>query len=322
MTTVASADVTLQGPQPSLHIPVLGREAVASLEPRDNAVYIDATFGRGGYTRALLDQAQCQVIAFDQDPEAIAVGQTLAATYNGRLTLRAKPFSAIADETQPVDGIAFDLGVSSPQLDTAERGFSFRQDGPLDMRMSQDGESAADLVNTASVDELTKIIRDYGEEPKARRIAQAIVAQRAKRPYTRTTELASTVASVVPRHKDGHHPATRTFQALRIAVNDELGELEKGLAAAEKILKIGGRIAVVSFHSLEDRIVKNYFKTRSSVPSGSRHAPVAPDAAQPTLRVITRQGVTPSEADIAHNPRARSARLRVAEKIAETEGAL
>ena len=311
-----SASPTTQ--QSGLHIPVLGREAVGALEPKDDGIYIDATFGRGGYTQALLTQANCQVIAFDQDPEAITVGETLAKTYNGRLSLRAKPFSAIADEAQQVDGVAFDLGVSSPQLDTAERGFSFRLDGPLDMRMSREGQSAADLVNTASLNELTKIIRDYGEEPKARRIAQAIVTQRTTRPFTRTTELASTVASVVPRQKEGHHPATRTFQALRIAVNDELGELEKGLAAAEKVLKIGGRMAVVSFHSLEDRIVKNYFKTRSTVAMGSRHMPIALDAVQPTLRVITRQGITPSDADIVHNPRARSARLRVAEKIAET----
>ncbi len=313
MTT--SAPHTTNNTGPLAHIPVLGREAIDALEPKDGGVYIDATFGRGGYTTYLLGQANCHVIAFDQDPDAIAVATDLAKTYNGRLTLRSAPFSTLANETNPVDGIAFDLGVSSPQLDTAERGFSFRLDGPLDMRMSREGQSAADLVNHASVEELTKIIRDYGEEPKARRIAQAIVKQRLTRPFTRTTELASTIASCVPRQKEHHHPATRTFQALRIAVNNELGELEAGLAAAEQILKIGGRLAVVSFHSLEDRIVKNFFKNRSTVAQGSRHAPVQTGLAKPTLRVMTRQGVTPSDADIAHNPRARSARLRVAEKI-------
>lgn len=311
----------LKTTEKGMHIPVLGVEAVDALEPRDGGLYIDATFGRGGYTTYLLQQANCHVIAFDQDPEAIAVGETIQKNYEGRLTLRHAPFSAIADETQEFDGIAFDLGVSSPQLDTPERGFSFRLDGPLDMRMSQSGPSAADLVNNASVDELTRIIRDYGEEPKARRIAQAIANQRTSRPYQTTTELASTVASVVPRQKEGHHPATKTFQALRIAVNNELGELEAGLKAAEKVLKVGGRMAVVSFHSLEDRIVKNYFRDRSTVASGSRHMPVAMDAPQPTLRVVTRQGITPSEADIAHNPRARSARLRVAEKVRHEEAA-
>lgn len=299
------------------HIPVLGTEAVEALEPKDNGIYIDATFGRGGYTQLMLQQAKCRVIAFDQDPEAIAAGQEIAKEHEGRLTLRHAPFSQLADEPEQVDGVAFDLGVSSPQLDTAERGFSFRLDGPLDMRMSQSGETAADLVNNASLNELTKIIRDYGEEPKARRIAQAIVAQRTTRPFVRTGDLASLVASVVPKQKDGHHPATRTFQALRIAVNNELGELEEGLRAAEKVLKIGGRMAVVSFHSLEDRIVKNYFRDRSTVAAVSRHMPMALDAAQPTLRVVTRQGITASEEDLAINPRARSARLRVAEKIAE-----
>ncbi|HEY1096460.1 MAG TPA: 16S rRNA (cytosine(1402)-N(4))-methyltransferase RsmH [Alphaproteobacteria bacterium] len=302
------------------HIPVLGTEAVAALEPKDNGIYIDATFGRGGYTQLLLQQANCRVIAFDQDPEAIAAGEDIAKDYKGRLALRHAPFSQLGEEPEQVDGVAFDLGVSSPQLDTAERGFSFRLDGPLDMRMSQSGDSAADLVNNASVDELTKIIRDYGDEPKARRIAQAIVAQRTSRPFLRTGDLASLVASVVPRQKDGHHPATKTFQALRIAVNNELGELQEGLRAAEKILKVGGRMAVVSFHSLEDRIVKNYFRDRSTVATTSRHMPIALDAAQPTLRVVTRQGITASEEDLATNPRARSARLRVAEKIAEPTG--
>ena len=315
----------LNANQIGLHIPVLGPEAVDALQPKDQGVYVDATFGRGGYTRALLERAQCHVIAFDRDPEAIEVAKTLQAAYPDRLTIRQAPFSAIAELDEQVDGIAFDLGVSSPQLDTAERGFSFRLDGPLDMRMSLDGPSAADLVNTASLDELTRIIRDYGEEPRARRVAQAIVNQRVTRPYTRTTELASTVASVVPKQKEGHHPATKTFQALRIAVNRELDELQDALVAAENALKKGGRLAVVSFHSLEDRIVKNYFKTRSSTVSGSRHMPLPADAPQPTLHVVTKQGVTPSDADIAHNPRARSARLRVAEKIADkivgTEGA-
>lgn len=299
------------------HVPVLGHEAVAALEPKDGALYIDATFGRGGYTTLMLETAQCQVIAYDRDPSAIAVAKDLQAQFPNRVTLRAAPFSTLTDEAEQVDGIAFDLGVSSPQLDTAERGFSFRLDGPLDMRMSQSGDSAADLVNTASVAELTKILFDYGEEPKARRIAQAIANQRTTRPFTTTGELASLVASIVPKQKDGHHPATKTFQALRIAVNDELGELEAGLKAAEKILKIGGRVAVVSFHSLEDRIVKNFFRDRSTVSQPSRHMPVTADTAKPTLKLITKQGITPSPEEIAANPRARSARLRVAEKIEE-----
>lgn len=314
MTRAASSDQNKAG----LHIPVLGVEAVQALEPRNGGVYIDATFGRGGYTQLLLQTADCHVIAYDQDPEAIAAGEKLVAQYPGRLTLRHSPFSQMDEQSTPVDGVAFDLGVSSPQLDTAERGFSFRLDGPLDMRMRLDGESAADLVNHASVDELTRIIRDYGEEPKARRIAQAIVAQRVTRPWTRTGELASLVASIVPKQKDGHHPATRTFQALRIAVNDELGELERGLVAAEKILKAGGRMAVVSFHSLEDRIVKNYMRMRSSVPTPSRHVPVMANMAKPSLRLIYRQAITPSQEDLAVNPRARSARLRVAEKLQST----
>jgi 16S rRNA (cytosine1402-N4)-methyltransferase len=317
MTRAASSDQNIAG----LHIPVLGVEAVQALEPRDGGVYIDATFGRGGYTQLLLQTANCRVIAYDQDPDAIAAGEKLVAQYPGRLTLRHSPFSRLADHDDGlVDGIAFDLGVSSPQLDTAERGFSFRLDGPLDMRMSLDGESAADLVNTASVEELTRIMRDYGEEPKARRIAQGIVAQRVTRPFVRTGELASLVASIVPKQKDGHHPATRTFQALRIAVNDELGELERGLVAAEQILKIGGRMAVVSFHSLEDRIVKNYMRARSTVATPSRHVPILDNAAKPTLRLVTRQGITASEEDLAINPRARSARLRVAEKMHDDMG--
>jgi 16S rRNA (cytosine1402-N4)-methyltransferase len=314
MTRAASSNQNKAG----LHIPVLGVEAVEALLPRDGGVYVDATFGRGGYTQLLLQTAQCCVIAYDQDPDAIAAGEVLVAQYPERLTLRHKPFSHLAEQDELVDGIAFDLGVSSPQLDTAERGFSFRLDGPLDMRMSRDGETAADLVNNASVDELTRIIRDYGEEPKARRIAQGIVVQRVTRPFVRTGELASLVASIVPKQKEGHHPATRTFQALRIAVNDELGELERGLIAAEKALKIGGRMAVVSFHSLEDRIVKNYMRTRSSVPATSRHMPMSQDHAKPTLRLISRQGITASAEDLAINPRARSARLRIAEKIHES----
>jgi 16S rRNA (cytosine1402-N4)-methyltransferase len=304
-----------------LHIPVLGCEAIEALEPQDNAIYIDATFGRGGYTQLLLGKANCRVIAFDQDPDAIAAGADLVKNHAGRLTLRHAPFSQLAEDmSEQVDGVAFDLGVSSPQLDTPERGFSFRHDGPLDMRMSKSGDTAADLVNNASLDELTKIIRDYGEEPKARRIAQAIVNQRVSRPFQSTGELASLVASIVPKQKDGHHPATKTFQALRIAVNNELGELQDGLRAAEKILKIGGRMAVVSFHSLEDRIVKNYFRDRSTVATPSRHMPMMADVVQPTLRVITRQGITASDADLAVNPRARSARLRVAMKISESPG--
>jgi len=302
------------------HIPVMLSEVVEALAPRDGGIYIDGTFGRGGYSRALLDSAQTNVIGIDRDPTAIAAAQVLVATYGDRLQILQGTFGDMrallqAANIDAVDGIALDLGVSSPQLDEAERGFSFQEDGPLDMRMSQDGQTAADLVNHASEKELADIIYLYGEERFARRVARAIVAARKEKPLTRTGELASLIRSVVPRSKDGVDPATRTFQALRIAVNDELGELQRGLEAAEMLLKPEGRIVVVAFHSLEDRVAKEFLRNRSdSAPHSSRHAPQTSKAVKPTFHLMTRKPQVPSATEIEANPRSRSARLRVAER--------
>jgi 16S rRNA (cytosine1402-N4)-methyltransferase len=306
----------------SAHVPVLLNEVVEALRPTGGERYLDGTFGAGGYTRALLDQADCQVIALDRDPDAIAAGQTLAERYPSRLLLIEGRFGDMAELLEAegvseVDGVALDLGVSSMQFDRPERGFSFRASGPLDMRMEKRGPSAADLVNEADEAELADIFWRYGEERRSRRVARAIVERRKEKPIETTGELAEIVRRAVgPSAKDESDPATRVFQALRIAVNDELGELERGLAAAEQVLAPGGRLAVVSFHSLEDRAVKEFVRARSGrTPAPSRHAPPrrAPDAA--TLRDLTRRPVVPSDAEVAANPRARSARLRVAEKI-------
>ncbi|HUE19627.1 MAG TPA: 16S rRNA (cytosine(1402)-N(4))-methyltransferase RsmH [Stellaceae bacterium] len=302
------------------HVPVLLAEAVAALGPHDGALYLDGTFGAGGYSRALLEAARCRVVAFDRDPDAVRRGADLARRYPDRLTLIEGRFSEMETLLKPlgitaVSGVALDLGVSSMQLDEAERGFSFRDDGPLDMRMARSGETAADLVNTLSETALTTIIRDYGEERFARRVARAILAKRAQAPITRTGELAAIVRRAVP--EAGHiDAATRTFQALRIAVNDELGELERGLIAAERLLSPGGRIAVISFHSLEDRIVKAFLRTRSAeAPRASRHAPDAQGPAS-SFTLINRKPIAASEAETQRNPRARSARLRAAERTA------
>lgn len=298
------------------HVPVLLDEVVAALAPHDGATYVDGTFGAGGYSKALLEAAQCRVVGIDRDPEAVARGAALAARYEGRLRVVEGRFGDMARFLggAKVDGVALDLGVSSPQLDDPERGFSFRTDGPLDMRMGRDGKSAADLVNTESEEKLAEIIREYGEERFARRIARAIVA---RRPIFRTGELAAIVRDAIPRRDpSGIDPATRTFQALRIWVNDELGELDRGLAAAEAVLAPGGRLAVVSFHSLEDRRVKDFLKQRSGgAPRASRHAPAAPTPA-PTFRLLSRKPVVPSAEELRRNPRARSARLRAAERTA------
>ncbi len=300
------------------HVPVLLADVVAALRPRDGALYLDGTFGAGGYSRALLDAAVCRVVAFDRDPTAIRAGAALATAANGRLTLIEGRFSEMETLLKPlgvdaVSGIALDLGVSSMQLDDATRGFSFRVDGPLDMRMSQDGESAADLVNRLSEAELTQVIHDYGEERFARRVARAIFATRKTAPITRTGELAALVRRSVP-DSGTIDAATRTFQALRIAVNDELGELDRGLLAAERLLAPGGRLAVISFHSLEDRRVKSFLRGRSGhAPRGTRHLPAMRERA-PSFRLLTTKPVTPSEVEIARNPRARSARLRAAER--------
>jgi 16S rRNA (cytosine1402-N4)-methyltransferase len=301
--------------QPGAHIPVLLAEVIAALKPHNDGLYLDGTFGAGGYSEAMLRSADCRVVALDRDPAAVARGEGMAKLYAGRLTLIEGRFSemerllAALGVTQ-LAGVALDIGVSSAQLDDPARGFSFRADGPLDMRMGRDGRSAADLVNGADEGELASLIREYGEERFARRIVRAIVAAR---PLSRTSELAAAIRSVVP-DTGGIDPATRTFQALRIAVNDELDELDRGLAAAERLLEPGGRLAVVAFHSLEDRRVKDFLRRRSAdAPRVSRHAPATRGPA-PSFRLITRKPVAPSAEEIARNPRARSARLRAAER--------
>jgi 16S rRNA (cytosine1402-N4)-methyltransferase len=297
------------------HVPVMLDEVLDALSPRDGARYIDGTFGGGGYTRAILEAADCRVLGIDRDPDAIARGQALVAHFGGRLTLVQGEFSRMDELADGLsDGVVLDLGVSSFQFDEAERGFSFRADGPLDMRMSKDGESAADFVNTTDEKTLVHVISRYGEEHRARTIARAIIAAR---PVTRTAELAAIVSDALgPQAKRfAIHPATRTFQALRIHVNDELGELERGLDAATRALADHGRLAVVSFHSLEDRIVKQYLAGQSNAASRpSRHAPDLRRAPQP-YRLITSRPRMPGAAEIDRNPRARSARLRAAERI-------
>jgi len=302
------------------HVPVLLDAVVATLAPRADAVYVDGTFGGGGYSEAVLTAARCRVFAIDRDPDAVRRGRALAERHGGRLRVLEGRFGDMVGllapvNTDPIAGIALDLGVSSTQLDTAERGFSFRLDGPLDMRMSSDGESAADLVTSLSEPQLAELIRAFGEERFARRIARAIVLARQRRPIRRTTELADIVRAAIPKTEPGQDPATRTFQALRIAVNDELGELDRGLAAAEQLLTPGGRLAVVSFHSLEDRRVKEFLRRRSdAAPRASRHRPIRPGAPAPSFKLLSRRPVKPSAAEIAHNPRARAARLRAAER--------
>ena len=293
------------------HIPVLLDEVVAALAPAPGEVMVDATFGAGGYTRAIL-KTGATVIAFDRDPDAIREGR--AAGIEG-LTLVHSDFSAMeAAIDAPVDGLTMDIGVSSMQLDQAERGFSFQSDGPLDMRMAQDGPSAADFLNTADEDAIADVLYKYGDEPKSRRVARAIVAAR---PLTRTGELAAVVRKALGhRPHDKKDPATRTFQAIRIHVNRELGELADGLAAAERLLKPGGRLAVVTFHSLEDRMVKRFLRERSgNTPGGSRHLPQAGATRAPTFATVGR-GIRAGEAELARNPRARSATLRTAIRTA------
>ncbi|HVJ03954.1 MAG TPA: 16S rRNA (cytosine(1402)-N(4))-methyltransferase RsmH [Sphingomonas sp.] len=300
------------------HIPVLRDEVVDALAIVPGERHVDATFGAGGYTQAILERG-AEVAAFDRDPQAIEGGQTLVAASGGRLILIEAPFSRMEQELAhrglvPVDGVTMDIGVSSMQLDQAERGFSFQQDGPLDMRMSQSGESAADWLNTAEESEIADVLFQYGEEPRSRRVAKAIIAAR---PLTRTAELANVVRKALG-HKphDKKDPATRTFQAIRIHLNRELDELAEGLAAAERVLKPGGRLAVVTFHSLEDRMVKRFLRERSgSEPAGSRHRPAVGPRAEPSFEPPAK-AVRPGEAEVARNPRARSATLRVARRTA------
>jgi 16S rRNA (cytosine1402-N4)-methyltransferase len=298
------------------HVPVMLAEVLEMLSPRDGAQYIDGTFGGGGYASAILEAADCRVLGIDRDPQAIARGQALVERFGGRLTLVQGEFSHMNEFAQASDGIVLDLGVSSFQFDQPERGFSFRENGPLDMRMSLSGESAADVVNSADERTLTQIIARYGEEKNARRIARAIIAAR---PVTGTAQLAAIVSEAQGPAALRHaiHPATRTFQALRIHVNDELGELERGLEAALEILEPQGRLVVVSFHSLEDRMVKRFLTERStSAPRASRHAPAGTPAHRAAFKLLTTRPRTPSAEELASNPRARSAKLRAGIKLA------
>lgn len=297
------------------HIPVLLRPLLEAISPV-RGVWLDGTFGAGGYARGLLEAGAERVIGVDRDPSVFAMAQDWAPAYGARLRLVEGTFSGLdAHAGEPLDGVVLDLGVSSMQIDRPERGFSFQKDGPLDMRMGDQGPSAADLVNTAAEAELADILFHYGEERAARRIARAILAARAVAPIVTTAQLAEVIARCLPRPKPGQiHPATRSFQAIRIAVNDELGQLVDGLEAAERALKPGGRLAVVSFHSLEDRIVKRFLHLRAGQGGGgSRHAPEAP-ATLPRFHLLTRKAVVADAAELAANPRARSARLRVAER--------
>jgi len=301
------------------HIPVLRDAVIASLMPKSGGHYVDGTFGAGGYSEALLGAADCKVWGIDRDPDALAFGSALVARFPGRLTMIEGNFGdmdrLLGDRgVKAVDGVALDLGVSSMQLDRPERGFSFRADGPLDMRMSHSGESAADLVNRLDEAELADLIFELGEERFSRRIAAAIVRAR---PIARTAELAETIRRVMPPKGDGIDPATRTFQALRIAVNDELGELTRGLGAAERLLAPGGRLAVVTFHSLEDRSVKTFLQRRAGkAPAGSRHLPATAPARAPSFRLITNKPLVADKEEIRINPRSRSAKLRAAERTA------
>ncbi len=291
------------------HVSVLLAEVMEALEPAPGKLIVDGTFGAGGYARAFVT-AGASVVAFDRDPSAARFAKDLD------VRLVEARFSEMADilGEASADGVALDLGVSSMQLDEAERGFSFMRDGPLDMRMGADGQTAADLVNTAEQAELARIFWLYGEEKQSRRIAAALVRRRAEAPFERTLDLAEAVEKAVGGRKGAKvHPATRVFQALRIAVNEELAELEAGLEAAEKVLKAGGRLAVVTFHSLEDRIVKAFLAERSGrTPSASRHAPPQADGPEPTFVLLFNGHRSPTGAEVAANPRARSAKLRAA----------
>jgi 16S rRNA (cytosine1402-N4)-methyltransferase len=314
--------------RPKLHQPVLLNEVLEALAPRPRGIYVDGTFGGGGYTQAILESAQCSVYAIDRDPRAIEAGAALIAAFPNRLTLIEGLFSNMgellaAEGISEVDGIVLDIGVSSMQIDDAERGFSFQKDGPLDMRMGRSGPSAADVVNSLEESELKSVIAVFGEERRAHAIARAIAKRRREQPFTRTSELAQLIQSVLGRRPhEAIHPATRTFQALRIFVNRELEELVQGLGTAEKLLKPGGRVAIITFHSLEDRIVKRFLIERSGKEARpSRHQPAA-HAALPSFELMGPQPVTPSEEEVSRNPRARSAKLRAAVRTAAPAQAL
>ncbi|MDD9900205.1 MAG: 16S rRNA (cytosine(1402)-N(4))-methyltransferase RsmH [Alphaproteobacteria bacterium] len=310
------------------HVPVMLQEVLTALSPCDGGIYVDGTFGAGGYTRAILDSAACTVCAIDRDPDAIRRAQDMATGLNGRLLPLHGCFGDMqtlvngAGHAQ-VDGIVLDIGVSSMQLDEAGRGFSFRHDGPLDMRMSQNGQSAGDFVNTADEKTLADVIYTYGEEHAARRIARRIIEARQEKMLKTTQDLAAVVHDVLPMHGGiKTDTATKTFQAIRIYINDELGELDRALDAALHLLRPEGRLVVVSFHSLEDRRVKNFLKTHSGrTPQVSRHMPMQSDIAPAPLRMEKNSGIAASETEIAANPRARSARLRYAIRTDAPPGA-
>jgi 16S rRNA (cytosine1402-N4)-methyltransferase len=304
------------------HIPVMLPEVLAALEPREGGIYLDGTFGGGRYTQAILDAAPCTVWAIDRDPAAVARGAALAARYPGRLHVIEGGFGQMlallqARGVSALDGVVLDLGLSSFQIDDFARGFSFRGDGPLDMRMGASGITAADLVRALPEAELADTLYQFGEERLSRRIARAIVAAREAAPIDTTARLAEIIRGVMPPSRDGMHPATRSFQALRIRVNDELGEITRGLQAAVDLLAPGGRLVVVSFHSLEDRLVKTFFANACGrAPGVSRHDPRGMDrAAPPAFRLLTSRALRPGEAETAHNPRARSARLRAMQRL-------
>ncbi len=330
-----------------IHSPVMLNEVLQTLKPADDEIYVDGTFGAGGYTKAFLDSADCTVIAIDRDRDALARANVLKAQYGDRLIFIQGNFGDVegllkSAGFEKVDGFVLDVGVSSMQIDQADRGFSFRFDGPLDMRMDQSkGATAADVVNQSGEKELADLIYKYGEERMSRKIAKTIVTRRKEQKFETTSDLANVVRSVVPKSKDGIDPATRTFQALRIAVNDELGELEKALGAAQKILNPGGRVIVVSFHSLEDSMVKNFLREKSgNAPKGSRHLPdntipslrvtrkasgstgsVSPDVIHPArndgsvFSIPSKKSLQPSDGETRSNPRARSARLRYGVRV-------
>ncbi|WP_169568424.1 16S rRNA (cytosine(1402)-N(4))-methyltransferase RsmH [Sneathiella limimaris] len=300
----------------SPHISVMLGEVLEILSPQEGEIILDGTFGAGGYSRAFLNFAPCQVYGIDRDPRAIEIGKKMEVEFEGRFAILEGTFGEMEEllARQGIDkvhGIALDIGVSSMQLDEAERGFSFMQDGPLDMRMSRDGQTAADVVNQESEEELSRIIFRYGEERKARSVAKAIVERRKTKPFARTLELADLISTVVRQSGKGIHPATRTFQALRIYVNDELGQLRAALEASERLLMPGGRLAVVSFHSLEDRMVKNFLAERADAKGNpSRHVPMMEKQYEPSFQLVKRGALKARKEEADLNPRSRSARLR------------
>jgi 16S rRNA (cytosine1402-N4)-methyltransferase len=316
--------LTPSSPSNAPHKPVLLAEVLRVLAPADGEIHVDGTFGAGGYSRAILERADCRVIAFDRDPQAIAAGQVAMTEFGDRLSLVEGRFGSMRDELAAlgisrVNGIVLDIGVSSMQIDDAARGFSFLRDGPLDMRMSGSGVSAADVVNTYGVMELADIIFQFGEEKRSRRIARAIVEKRESALLRTTFDLVRAIEQATGPHRahERVHPATRTFQALRIFVNAELEELADALNAAEVLLAEEGRLIVVTFHSLEDRIVKRFLAARSGrTPSASRHAPQISAIRQPSFELLMKSHMEATEAEIAANPRARSAKLRAARRTA------